>query len=257
MTTPRALLSLVLVGQVAFAALVAPSVAFADASPAAAPAAASAPVQEVPSAVLGGLARHAASFEQMKVRGGYVVDGKMEEVDSDGKASDTKEIKARITPRRENPLPLVEVFRFVDNGEDKTAEAREKAQNRKPKKEKRELHLPFLQSEQPRYTFAVVERDPAIPSRIKVAFTPKEPAEDAFKGTAWVDGDKGEVLSMGFSLSKNPTFIDHVDIRITFGLATPLGRAPSEITFDGRGGFLFIRKHYRGRATLSNPRLAY
>jgi len=230
-----------------------PGVAAADAPAQAAPQAA----PPVPPAVLAGLARHAESFEQMKLRGGYTLDGKVEELDSDGKASDTKEIKLKVTPKP-NAMPLVEVIRFVENGADKTSEAQEKAAHRKPpKKDKKDIHLPFLQSEQPRYVFAVVEKDPQIASRVKVSFVPKEPAEDAFKGTAWVDADKGEVLSMGFSLSKNPTFIDHVDVRITFGLGTPLGRAPSEITFDGRGGFLFIRKHLRGRALLSSPRLAY
>ncbi len=250
MSTTRALSTFLVA---AFVAVSLPGAAAADTAP---PAAAAALV-EVPSALLAGLARHSASFEQMKTRGGYTLDGKMEEVDSEGKASDTKEIKMRVTPRRGAPLPLVEVIRFLDNGEDKTAEARDKAAKRKPKKDKKDLHLPFLQSEQPRYTFAVVEKDPHVASRVKVSFVPKEPAEDAFKGAAWVDTEKGEVLSMGFSLSKNPTFIDHVDVRITFGLSTALGRAPSEITFDGRGGFLFIRKHYRGRAVLSNPLLAY
>jgi len=31
-----------------------------------------------------------------------------------------------------------------------------------------------------------------------------------------------------------------VYVTLTFGLSTPLGRAPSKITFDGRGGFLLI-----------------
>ena len=65
---------------------------------------------------------------------------------------------------------------------------------------------------------------------------------------------------MGFSLSKNPTFVDHVDIRITFGLATALGRAPSEISFDGRGGFppasIELAKTSRLRAAVARPVMA-
>jgi hypothetical protein len=91
---------------------------------------------------------------------------------------------------------------------------------------------------------------------VRIAFVPKVPAENALKGSAWVEEKDREVLTIGFSLSKNPTFVDHVDVTIAFGMVTPLGRAPSRISFDGRGSFLFIRKHLRGSATLSEPRLA-
>lgn len=220
--------------------------------------AAPAPVAvEVPAQVLAGLANHAASFEQMKLRGAYTFDGKIEELDGSGNPSDTKEIQMKVVPRRESPVPLVDVIRYLENGTDKTSEAREKAAKRKPKKDKKEMHLPFLASEQPRYVFSLAERDPQHPSRIRVSFVPKEPAEDAFKGSAWVDTTTNNVLSVGFSLSKNPTFVDHVDVQITFGLSTAMGRAPSEISFDGRGGFLFVHKHYRGKATITNARLAY
>lgn len=40
-------------------------------------------------------------------------------------------------------------------------------------------------------------------------------------------------------------------------LQTPLGRAPSKIDVDVRGGFLVTRKHYRGSATISNPRVSF
>ncbi len=245
---------------VAALALASPSVASADASPASptSPTAPASPAvfEAVPSALLSGLSNHAAAFEQMKMRGAFTMDGKVEEVDGDGKVSETKEMKLRVTPRPAQ-APLTEVLRYVENGVDKTEEAREKAANRKPKKDKKEIRMPFLATEQARYVFAVVEHDRVHPERVKVSFVPKEPAEDAIKGSAWVDTTSSNVLSMGFSLSKNPTFVDHVDIQLTFGLQTTLGRAPSEITFDGRGGFLFVHKHYRGKATLSNARIAY
>ena len=98
----------------------------------------------------------------------------------------------------------------------------------------------------------MAERDKTDPTHVRINFNPKTPAEDAIKGSAWVDETSKEVLSVGFSLSKNPAFIDHVDVTIVFGLPTQLGRAPSAISFDGRGGF-FIRKHYRGSATITDP----
>jgi len=216
----------------------------------------------VPASLLQGLAKHADAFEQMKRRGAFTFSGKMEELDGDGKPSEVKEIVLRATPRRDPELqPITDVVKYVENGTDKTAEAREKSKERnaKPTKKKkdRDYRLPFLASQQPRYVFTLAERDPVHAERVKIAFVPLEPAEDALKGSAWVDETAGEVLSVGFSLSKNPTFIDHIEVTIVFGLPTPLGRAPSRLSFDGRGGFLFIRKHYRGTGTISEPRVAF
>lgn len=221
----------------------------------------------VADALLLGLAQHAERFEDMKRRGAFTMSGKMEEVDGDGHASDVKEILLRSTP---TPAPMdriTNVMRYLDNGKDKTAEAQKRATERRAKRlkdpgeqaeaQKKDLKLPFLASEQPRYVFTLAERDAAQPRRVRVAFVPKTSAEDAIKGSAWVDELDREVLSVGFSLSRNPTFVDHVEITIVFGLPTPLGRAPSTLSFDGRGGFLFIRKHYRGAATLSAPDVAF
>jgi hypothetical protein len=214
-----------------------------------------------------GLAQHAARFEEMKRRGAFTMTGRIEEVDGDGRASDTKEITLRSTPTAAPMDRITKVFQYTENGEDKTVDAQKRATERRAKRlkdpekqadeRKRDLKLPFLASEQARYVFSVVERDVAQPSRVRVAFTPHTPAENAIRGSAWVDEKEREVLSVGFSLSKNPTFVDHVDITIVFGLPTELGRAPSKLSFDGRGGFLFIRKHYRGTATLSQPALAF
>jgi hypothetical protein len=221
----------------------------------------------VTDSLLLGLAQHAARFEDMKRRGAFTMSGKMEEVDGDGRASDTKEIVLRSTP---TPAPMdriTNVLRYLENGKDKTADAQKRATERRIKRlkdpelqaeaKKKDLKLPFLASEQSRYVFTLAERDLKQPSRVRIAFVPKVPAEDAIKGSAWVDENEREVLSTGFSLSKNPTFVDHVEITIVFGLPTPLGRAPSKLSFDGRGGFLFIRKHYRGVATLSDPNVAF
>lgn len=221
----------------------------------------------VPDALMAGLAQHAARFEEMKKRGAFTMTGRMEEVDSDGKASDWKEVQLRSTP---TPAPMdriTNVIRYVDNGKDETADAQKRANERRAKRlkdpdkqaeeRKKDLRLPFLATEQSRYVFNVAERDVSNPARVRVAFVPKTPAEDAIKGSAWVDTNEREVLSIGFSLSKNPTFVDHVEITIVFGLPTELGRAPSKLSFDGRGGFLFIRKHFRGTATLTDPRVAF
>ncbi|MBX3234252.1 MAG: hypothetical protein KIT84_04145 [Labilithrix sp.] len=240
-------------------ALAVPALAHADETPA--PTAAQA---SVPEALLTGLAKHASSLEEMKRRGAFTFTGRMEALDGDGHASEVKEITMRSTPTSTPRERIVKVMRYVEDGKDKTAEAQAKADERRAKhrvskgdKKANDLKLPFLPSEQARYTFSLVERDAANPSRVLIAFTPKVPAEDAFKGTAWVDEKEREVLSTGFSFSKNPTFVDHVHITMVFGLSTPLGRAPSQISFDGKGGFLFIRKHYRGSARITDPAIAF
>lgn len=213
--------------------------------------------------LLSRLARHAEQFEQMKRRGSFTLNAKMEELDREGRVDHTTELIARVlmTPSDR----VTDIVRFAEDGTDKTAEARKKAEKRradrasgKGKKDKqRDLRLPFLASEQSRYAFSFVERDPLRAERVRVAFKPHVPAEDAIKGSAWVDEGAGEVLTMGFSFSKNPTFVDHIDVTMRFELPTPLGRAPSNITFEARGGFLIIRKHFRGVAKISEPRIEF
>lgn len=205
--------------------------------------------------LLGRLAQHAARFEQMKTRGAYTLTGHMEELDGDGRTAGRKDMELRMIPT--GGLPLTDILRYAEDGVDKTADARTKAAERKkdPSAKRREFHLPFLAGEQSRYVFAVVERDAQSPNNVRIAFVPRAPAEDAYKGSAWVDEAEGEVLSMGFSPSKNPSFIDHVDATLVFALSTPLGRAPSKLTFDAIGGFLFVRKHYRGWVTVSGASL--
>lgn len=211
--------------------------------------------------LLGRLARHAAQFEEMKRRGSFTVSGRMEELDGSGHVDGTKEMVVRFTATPAERL--ADIVRYVEDGADKTAEARKKAEKRRAERKAgkgdkpRDLHLPFLASEQPRYVFSLLERDPQNTSRVRVGFNPLAPAETAFKGSAWVDESTGEVLTMGFSPTKNPTFVDHVDVTMRFDLVTPLGRAPSSVTFDARGGFLVIRKHYRGSATITDPKIAF
>lgn len=214
--------------------------------------------------LLQGLAQHAQKIEDMKQRGAFTFAGKMEMLDDSGKATEVKEMTMRSTPTGVPRDRIVKVMKYTEDGKDKTAEAQAKADARRAKHKQaknekmgNDLKLPFLASEQGRYIFSIAERDKNVPSHVRINFNPKTPAEDAIKGSAWVDETSKEVLSTGFSLSKNPTFIDHVDVQITFGLPTQLGRAPSAVTFDGRGGFLFIHKHYRGTATITDPGVAF
>lgn len=249
----RIVLALALTLGPAAIALAAPPLARADEG-------APAPSTAIPSDLMSGLAQHAVHFEEMKKRGAFTFSGRMEEIDGEGKATDPKEIVVRSTPTSTPGDRISKVIKCTESGKDTTAEAQKKADEKRAKRLKepagedrgKQLKLPFLPTEQARYVFTMGEHDPANPSRVRILFTPRAPAEDAIKGSAWVDEKEREVLSMGFSFSKNPMFIDHVEVKIVFGMPTQLGRAPSNLSFDGRGGFLFIRKHYRGTATISD-----
>jgi hypothetical protein len=198
-----------------------------------------------PPDLLARLATYAAAFEAARDDGGYILDGRLEKLDGDGKVDSVQELSARVEGGLRHRH--VTVLRAVEDGKDKTAEVQKKAQegDAEAAKGKNEPHLrmPFLASEQPRYDFELAETDPANPSRIRVTFVPKEPAKDTVEGSAWIDGASGHVLTAGFKLSKPGTFIDYVHITAEFADSAPV---LARVTFDGKGGLLFFRKHFRG-----------
>lgn len=212
-------------------------------------------------ALLPRLAKHARGFEAMKTKASFTFSGQVQELNGDGTPTSTKELVVDIHAR-DGQQPDTDVVRYVEDGKDKTAQAKADALERKRQGKKakgrrvRDFHLPFLDGEQARYTFSIAQRSPSDPNHVRIAFVPKAPAEDAFKGSAWVDESTGEILSIGFSPSKNPAFVDSVQVTVEFNLPTSLGRAPSKLSFDARGSFLFLKKHYRGSATITNPHIA-
>lgn len=227
-----------------------------------APARAAAPDVEVSGVSLADalprLARHAEAFEQMKRRGSYTLTGHVDSLSSDGKPTGKKDMIVRVTPSG-GELPNTDVVRYSEDGVDRTAEVRAKQGDRKPSRTSTRrrafaIRLPFLTGEQPRYGFGIAERDAHRPSRVRIAFAPRVAAEDAYTGSAWVDMDAGEVLSIGLSPTRNPSFVDHVDVTVVFANRTPLGLAPTTFTFDARGSFLFVHKRYRGTAVIADAR---
>jgi hypothetical protein len=203
------------------------------------------------------LAAYAAHFEAIRVHASYSLDGRLETLDGDGKADSWKEMKAQV--ETDGPRTKLTVVRYTEDGKDKTEEARKKAresaEEKKKDKGKPEVRIPLLAAEQPRYVFDEVEVDRADPSRVRIAFVPKVREDDTIEGSAWVDTRTATLLSAGFKLSRTPMFVDYVHITVEFGAPTPLGPAISKLAFDGQGGILFFRKHFRGRATFSDYRI--
>jgi hypothetical protein len=208
------------------------------------------------------ISHHAQAFEDITKRASFTFDVVMEKLDGDGKVDETKKKHARIESDGKTEHQVV--MSCTLDGKDTTTEEREKvrkqeaeaAKKRADKSDDDELHMPFLPAEQPKYVFDQVAVDPQDPGRVKISFVPREPTKHTVEGTAWVDTATGNVVSAGVKLSKPPTFVDWVHFTAEFGASTPLGPALSHITFEGKGGFLFIRKHFRGELTLGDYHLA-
>ena len=138
----------------------------------------------------------------MKRRGSFTMTGRMVELDRHGHVDGKKEMVARLTASRTDRV--VDIISYVEDGVDSAAEERKNVANQRSEKKPsgmdkaRDLHMPFLASEQARYIFTFLERDPQTASHIRLGFVPRVAAEDAFKGSAWVDEVAGEVLTMGF-----------------------------------------------------------
>jgi hypothetical protein len=199
------------------------------------------------------LAAKAERFEALLKKASLKVEGYIETVDGDGKGSDRQEGAFRI--RTDAKGQHFDVIRYAESGEDKTEEARKEAREREAEKKKRdpddEVHMPFLVSEQPKYSFRVRGMDKADPARVRIEFVPKHPAKNLAVGSAWVDTRTGEILTMGGSPSKTSMFVDYLRVAMTFGERMGDVYGASKITFEGSGGFLFFHKKYRGMAKLS------
>jgi hypothetical protein len=196
------------------------------------------------------LAAYGARLDSMRTHASYRFDGELSTVDRAGNTDSIKELVGRMDT--DGRTSTMTVLRYTEDGEDKTQEAQKKAaaseKRRREKREKPRIRLPILAEEQPRYVFDQVDADAADPSRIKITFAPKVPADDTIEGSAWVDARTGSLLSAGFKLTKTSMFVDYVHVTVEFNESTPIGAAISTIHVEGQGGLLFFRKRFRGTA---------
>jgi hypothetical protein len=213
--------------------------------------------------LLNKLAAQAAQLEATEQRTSFLVEGKLESVDSAGNVDDVKEMQARV--ESDGKKQHVIVVRYLNAGKDETLDAQrkqnehaeeEKAKSEEDRKKEHKLSIPFAASEQAKYVFDQVEADPSDPDRVRITFTPKEPTKETVEGSIWADAKTGRPYSTGFKLSKPGAFVDFVHIQIELGAQTPLGPEVSRVTVDGAGGLLFIHKHFRGVANLHDYRVA-
>ncbi len=207
-----------------------------------------------PAALMEKLATYAASFDRQRTHASYRLDGWMDVLDGDESVTERKELAAQVDATGDDPK--VTVLHYAEDGRDKTADAIKDARERDEKHRKRkhdgkELKMPILADQQPRYVFDETEQS-ADGSRVLVHFAPRTPAEDTVEGSAWVDATAGTIISASFKLSKTSLFVDYIHVRVEFGAQTSLGPAVSRVSVDGEGGILFFHRHFRGTATLSD-----
>jgi outer membrane lipoprotein-sorting protein len=203
--------------------------------------------------LLARLAIHAAAIERMRTHASYAIEGELDSLDGDGKVDSVKKMTARIVADGERTRLVV--VKCTEDGKDTTEDARKDARagNEKTKEQRAKDHveMPFVAEAQPHYVFDQIAVDAADPARVQISFVPKEPNEHTSEGSVWVDTKTGTLLSAGFKLSKPGFFVEYVHLTIELGAKTELGPAISRVTVDGKGGILFLRKHFRGEATLS------
>ena len=206
-------------------------------------------------ALLVRLAHHADALAEIVQRGSYRLDQVMEEIDGDGKVTRSETTRAHVDFNGQRPHETVDAC--TRDGKDATSDKQRAVQAKEESKDDDAnpfltcagLHMPFLTREQSLYAFDVVKIDGL---RVEISFTPHKPDERTMQGAAWVDVPSGTVLSAGAKLSKPSGHIDWLQFTAEFGATTPLGPAVSRVTFEAKGGFLFVHKHVRGEMKLGD-----
>lgn len=207
-------------------------------------------------ALLARLGQQATGFESLFKRATFKVHVVLEELDGDGKVASRKTVTSHVEANGSARHHVIDSC--TKDGEDCKAKEQERAtkEEAKPDDDDDDMRSPFLPAEQSRYVFDQVAVDSSDPARVKISFSPKNPDKHTVEGSAWVDTNAGGVVSAAARLVKTPMFVDWVHVTVELGAASPLGPAPSKMTFEGQGGFLFIvHKHFRAEVVLSDYRI--
>ncbi len=182
-------------------------------------------------ALLERLAAHAAQMETYSANASFTVDVIAEEYDSDGKATKTTKSSMRVS--RKAGKESRKLLRYEEDGVDITEKKRAEVE----KAESKPVHSPFHANEQPKYRFTLLE-SPGKPLRIAMEPAGRKTPE-LIIGEADVDPESGEVRFISMRPSKNPAFVDSLALTASFD-----GKAMSQLTIKGVGGFLFIKKRF-------------
>ncbi len=206
--------------------------------------------------LLARLAQNEQEIEATTRHASYRAEEVVEQLDGDGKVSSTKTTRFRVESDGKAVHHVIETA--VEDGKDVTAKEQDDARKKEAEhasKKKDDTVWPFAPGSQAKYTYDQLPPDPARPGYVQIAFTPKSPDSHSFEGKVWVDPANAKIMSASVRLSKPPMLVDWVHFTAEFG-TTPAGPAMSHLTFEGAGGLLFLRKHFRGHLSTSDWRAA-
>lgn len=205
--------------------------------------------------LLARLGKQATSFESLFKRATFKVQVVLEELDGDGKVASRKTVTSHVEAKGAARHHVIDSC--TKDGEDCKAKEQERVNKEEADPDDDDdVRSPFLPAEQSRYVFDQVAVDSTDPARVKIAFAPKSPEKHTVEGSAWVDTSAGAVVSAAARLVKTPMFVDWVHVTVELGAPSPLGLAPSRLTFEGQGGFWFImHKHFRAEVVLGDYRV--
>lgn len=178
------------------------------------------------------------------------VDVVAEQLDADGAVTKTTHTTLRVG--RSGGKVERKLLTFTENGKDLTESKRAELE-KPPKKEGAGVKSPFHPDQRAKYEFAVLAPPPDRPSLTRLGFQPAGEKTDQLSiGDATIDPETGEVLTLSFRPSKNPTFVESLFIEATFDAQSPAGRAMSRLTLKGVSGVLFMKERFRVVTTFSD-----
>jgi hypothetical protein len=200
---------------------------------------------QVPADLLQKLAAHAARMEQFSEAGKAEVTSDYYELKGDGTVDHHIHSESRVV--LVGGKPVTTVLLATKDGKDNLADSQKQAV--KEDQKGRRLEPPFSVANQPKYRFSLL--GPAEQGLLRIGFAPSNgKSKDVLEGEALVDPVAGELVRMTAHPSKNPTFVDRIDMQLEYGLKTSAGRMLSKVSFAGAGGFLFFHKRVKVDVTI-------
>jgi hypothetical protein len=195
-----------------------------------------------PEELLKRLSEHDARMEKYLDAHVVVTHVNGRELDGDGKVTHTT--TTVLESSRKDGQIHTKVVEAKKDGADDSEGEKERAAKRD--KENRRTESPFAARNVGKYSFVVLGHDKLM----HLGFGPKDgPKAEVMVGEAWVDPEAGEVVKLTLKPSKNPPFVDHLDMALEYDARTEAGRMVSKFTFAGAGGLLMFKR--RGDATMS------
>lgn len=179
------------------------------------------------------------------------------EVDARGRPVHVIEVVTRT--RQVEGEEQVALVRVREDGVDRTDDYRRRGEipdGRSDGGSQINLGSPFSEALRRRYRFGPVSPVSAErPHLIRISFAPRETAAQGLLiGEAVVDVSRGEPLSITARPAVLPTLATRVDMKLEYGLRSPVGPLLSRVEADGEGGLLFIRKRVLSTTTYAVER---